>query len=175
MTSSLPCVITIDSREPNPHPWTRFLPQRWQIERGTLDVGDFVLASHPVGNVVERKTSSDMAACLGSERERFTRELRRGRYAGRMIVVIEGTMADLIAAARGIHINAVVGSIACWTMRYCPFVFAGDQRLAAEFSFRFLASQLGGLWKAQREHLVPTRKPITPAVEQDDEDYRPPF
>jgi hypothetical protein len=51
---------------------------------------------------VEGKTPSDMATCIGTNRERFERELKRGRYVGRMIVVVEGTLADVCAASRGI-------------------------------------------------------------------------
>ena len=48
----------------------------------------------------------------------------------------------MAVAARGIHHNAVVGTLAAWTRRYCPFVFCGSERLAADFAFRFLAGQL---------------------------------
>jgi hypothetical protein len=51
-------------------------------------------------------------------------------------------MSDVCIAARGIHANAVIGTIAAWTLRYCSFVFAGIERLAADFAFRLLASQL---------------------------------
>ena len=37
--------------------------------------------------------------------------------------------------------NAVAGTLAAWTLRYCPFVFCGSQREAADFSFRLLAAQ----------------------------------
>jgi ERCC4-type nuclease len=89
--------VLVDSREPWPHAWQRdrYLPEGWALERGTLETGDFCLASHPEGAVVERKTPSDMAACVGASRERFERELRRGRYAGRLIVVIEGSLSDV--------------------------------------------------------------------------------
>ena len=48
-------------------------------------------------------------------------------------------------ATRGIHHNAVVGTLATWTRRYCPFVFCGSDRLAADFAFRFLVGQLRGI------------------------------
>ena len=70
-------------------------------------------------------------------RERFEKELKRGRYVGRMIVVIEGTMADVIAASRGVSPNAIVGTLAAWTLRYCPFVFCGSQQDAADFPLDF--------------------------------------
>jgi hypothetical protein len=138
-------IILADTREPCPHPWERFLPEGWVFERGTLETGDLALAVLPEAGVIERKTSCDLANCIGKGRERFERELRRGRYVGRMVVVIEGTLTDVVVAARGIHHNAVVGTLAAWTRRYCPFVFCGPERLAADFAFRFLAGQLRGI------------------------------
>ena len=73
------------------------------------------MSALPEGAVIERKTPSDMASCIGVSRERFEKEFRRGRYVGRMIVVIEGTLA-------------------AWTLRYCPFVFCGSPQEAANFA-----------------------------------------
>jgi ERCC4-type nuclease len=135
-------IVLADTREPWPHPWATLLPEGWVFERASLETGDLVLASHPHGAVIERKTPGDMAACIGVGRERFERELRRSRYAGRFVVVVEGSLSDVAVAARGIHHNAVLGTLAAWTLRCCPFVFAGSQRLAADFAWRLLASQL---------------------------------
>ena len=135
-------VVLCDRREPWPHPWQRYLPEGWQLEPATLETGDLCLASHSDGAVIERKTPSDLASCIGAGRERFERELKRGRYCGRFAVVVEGPMADVCIAARGIHANAVIGTIAAWTLRFCPFTFAGNERFAADFAFRLLASQL---------------------------------
>jgi ERCC4-type nuclease len=132
--------VAVDTREPWPHPWERFLPDGWSHERGTLETGDLALATLPAGAIVERKTPGDMASCIGPGRERFERELRRSRYCGRFVVIVEGSLSDV--AVRGIHLNAVIGSIATWTLRYCPFVFAGSERIAANFTFRFLAAQV---------------------------------
>ncbi len=135
-------MVLCDTREPFPHPWQRYLPEGWQLEPATLETGDLCLPSHSEGAVVERKTPSDLASCIGVGRERFERELRRGRYCGRFVVVVEGTLSDVAASARGIHHNAVIGTMAAWTLRFAPFIFAGSQRLAADFSWRLLASQL---------------------------------
>jgi DNA excision repair protein ERCC-4 len=133
--------LFVDTREPDPHPWERYLPEGWHFERGTLETGDIALAVLPDGAVVERKTPSDMVSCIGSERERFERELKRGRYCGRMIVVVEGSLADVCVAGWQLHHNAIIGTIAAWTLRYCPFVFCDGEKCAAEFAFRFLAAQ----------------------------------
>ena len=134
--------VIFDTREPWPHPWAAYLLEGWELERGTLETGDIALAALPEGAIIERKTPADLASCIGASRERFEKELKRGRYVGRMIVVIEGTLADVCAASRGISHNAITGTLAPWTLRYCPFVFAGSVQAAADFAFRFLAAQV---------------------------------
>ena len=47
--------VAVDTREPCPHPWERFLPEGWHFERGTLETDDIALAVLPDGAVVERK------------------------------------------------------------------------------------------------------------------------
>jgi ERCC4-type nuclease len=81
--------VTVDNRDPWPHPWAKFLPAGWQIERGVFETGDLALSAIREGGVVERKTPSDMASCIGANRERFEKELKRGRYVGRIIVVMK--------------------------------------------------------------------------------------
>lgn len=134
--------IIFDTREPDPHPWAQYLPEGWTAESGTLETRDVAIARLPDGVVIERKTASDLAGCIGSSRERFERELKRSRYAGRFLVVCEGTMIDVCQAAPGINQNAIVGTLAAWTARYCPFIFAGTVQAAANFSFRALQSQV---------------------------------
>lgn len=134
--------VSLDTREPWPHPWERHLPEGWRMERGTLETGDLAIARLPEGVVIERKTASDLAGCLGRERERFERELRRSRYCGRFLVIVEADLAAVIRAAAGIHRNAVVGTVAAWSVRYCPLIFAGDTATAAALAFRALATQV---------------------------------
>ena len=131
-------IVLCDTREQKPHPWAALLPSGWGFERVTLESGDFALASHPHGAMIERKTPGDLANCIGTGRERFERELKRARYCGRFAVVVEGSLSDVVVAARGIHHNAVIGTLASWTLRYAPFIFAGSQRPAADFAWRLL-------------------------------------
>lgn len=134
--------LTIDSREPDPHPWIAHLPEGWTAEIATLETGDLCLAGLPDGVAIERKTPGDLAGCIGASRERFERELKRSRYIGRFIVVCEGTLTGVCQAARGIHRNAIIGTLSAWTVRYCPIVFCGTVEAAADFSFRALQSQV---------------------------------
>ncbi len=139
-----PELITLlcDSREPWPHPWRRWLPSHVELERATLDTGDFALAGLPDGAIVERKTVSDFLGCMTSGRERFERELLRSRHVGAFCIIVEGTFADCIAARGDMALPSLIGTVAAWTRRYCPIIFAGDERTAAALCWRYLAGQI---------------------------------
>lgn len=141
--------VMVDSREPWPHPWEKWLPENWFMQRGMLETGDLALAALVEGVVIERKTCSDLASCMTSGRERFERELKRGRYVGRFVVVVEGGFNDLVLIS-GMHVNSIVGTLATWTVRYCPFVFPGEPALAADFAFRALASQVRDIMRVSK-------------------------
>jgi ERCC4-type nuclease len=142
MTTPEPITITADTREPWPHPWQRWLPVHVHLDRGCLDTGDLALAGLPDGAVVERKTVSDFVGCMTSGRDRFTRELARSRYVGAFVIIIEGTLGNVLAARGDMTEASIIGTIAAWTRRYCPIIFAGDERHAAELTWRFLAGQI---------------------------------
>jgi len=142
--------VIFDTREPSPHPWERFLPAGWAFEIGTLETGDVALACLPDGVVIERKTPGDLAGCIGASRERFERELKRSRYCGRFIVICEGSLADVCHASRGLNENAIAGTVAAWTTRYCPIVFAGTVAAAADFAFRALSAQVRDIERAAK-------------------------
>jgi ERCC4-type nuclease len=65
--------VTVDTRDPWPHPWAKFLPAGWEMERGRLETGDLALSAIPEGAVIERKTPGDIVGCIGASRERFER------------------------------------------------------------------------------------------------------
>ena len=137
--------ILIDTREPWPHPWAAFWPADVRVVRGTLETGDVALAALPDGAVVERKTVSDFLAAVGRERERFDRELARARYLGAFCIVVEGSFADVLTANREkgqLAPAAILGSVASWTRRGAPVLFAGSVRHAADLAYRFLAGQV---------------------------------
>lgn len=59
---------------------------------------------------VERKSLSDLVACLGRERERFERELMRGAALDAFCVVCEGSWLEL---ARGEYRSQLKPHAAC--------------------------------------------------------------
>jgi hypothetical protein len=68
--------ITVDSREPSPHPWGS-VPAS-EPERGTLETGDLALSMLPAGAIVERKTATEP----GLARPLKARSGHRGAKAG---------------------------------------------------------------------------------------------
>jgi ERCC4-type nuclease len=82
----------------------------------------------PEAAVIERKTPSDLVACMTSARERFERELARSRYVGRFVVVVEGSLPDVLASRRQMSEASVIGTLAAWQRRYAGFFFAGASR-----------------------------------------------
>ena len=153
-----PC-ITIDTREPWPHPWAPFWPADVTLTRACLETGDVALAGAPEGAVVERKTVPDLLACIGRDRARFDRELLRARYVGVFAVVVEGTLADVLRQARGLYPVAILGTLAAWTRRGWPVVFCGNQPTAAEFALRFVTQPL-----AEAERLLKANSRAQPTL-----------
>lgn len=144
--------IVVDTREPElvAHPWARYFPRWVRLTQGTLATGDFALAGNTDGVVVERKSIPDLLSCFTHERDRFERELMRGRYMQRLITVCEGSLIDCIRAAMerkeehgsAITPAAIVGSTVAMFLRFHGILFAGSCQCAAEFTWRILAMQL---------------------------------
>ena len=142
--------FTVDTREPWPHPWAAHFSAAVQLEKGTLETGDFALAALPDGVVIERKTVSDLLGCIGKGRERFERELQRGRHCGRLVVIVEGALVEVLRETRAIHPNAIIGTLAAWQRRYAPFCFAGAVKTAAQMAEALLRGQVRDIERAAR-------------------------
>ena len=113
-------VIVIDTREQQP--LTFDLP----TERGSLITGDYSIKGLETFVAVERKSVDDLVGCLkGQQRERFERELSRGRGLDYFALVIEADLADLAAGRYHSRMNpkAVVQSLLAFSVRYSLPVF----------------------------------------------------
>jgi hypothetical protein len=138
-------VVVLDTREPDPHPWVRWWPAGTRIVREGLETGDLTVRGLEEVAVVERKTLTDLAGCLGGERDRFERELARSRHIAGFAVVVEGSWEAFLTEChvrRNFGTESVIGTIAAWSRRYCPFMFCGTTELAARFAWRFLTGPL---------------------------------
>ncbi len=125
--------ILIDSREQAPLTFPGF-----PTERATLCTADYSCICDGVDLrdvvAIERKSVSDLLGCVGSQRQRFERELCRLAQLRFRALVIEATLNEVVAGTVGRRLTSrqVVGSILAWTFKYgvAP-IFAGDRTNAA--------------------------------------------
>ena len=131
--------IIIDSREQAP-----FTFERWPVttERAGLPTGDYSLSGFDDRAAIERKSLDDLIGCfMGKDRQRFERELSRGRAYDLFAVVIE---ADLQDVARGRYKSqmkpqAALQTITAFYVRYqVPFLFCGSRSGAEYMTYSLL-------------------------------------
>lgn len=128
--------IVVDSREQAPFSFQGDKYAGTVVEVGGLDTGDYSLAGLTDRVAVERKSLSDLVACLGRERERFERELQRAAALDAFAVVVEASWAELAAGNYRSQLNphSACQSVLAFTARYrVPFLFAGS-RAGAEYA-----------------------------------------
>lgn len=146
--------IVIDSREQLPFSFEHERYAGTTIEAGTLDTGDYSLAGLTDRVAVERKSLSDLVACLGRERDRFIRELQRASALDAFAVVVEAGWPELATGRYRSLLNphAACQSVAAFMARYrVPFIFAGTRSMAEYAAWSFLYQYLEGAkkrWKA---------------------------
>jgi DNA excision repair protein ERCC-4 len=118
-------IIKIDTREQAPYGFEA------PTEPGALDAGDYSLCGLEHLISVERKTIDDLIGCLTGDRERFERELHRGRALDYFALVVEATLADLANGRYRSQMNpkSAVQSLLTFSIRYrLPVWFAGDRK-----------------------------------------------
>jgi DNA excision repair protein ERCC-4 len=123
-------VIVIDSREQEPLVFTRLtaIP-------GTLYAGDYSIRGLEPSFAVERKSIDDLAnCCMGTNRDRFERELCRLRgYRFKRLLVI-GTREDIAAGHYHSRIapKSVLATLGAFEIRYdLPVVYAETPQAGA--------------------------------------------
>lgn len=126
--------IVVDSREQN-----QFTFVGYDVEAipGSLPTGDYSLPGCESLVAVERKSLDDLVGCLmGSNRDRFERELSRAGGMECFAVVVESSWQDLAAGnyRSKMKPHAACQSILAFQVRYrVPFLFMGSRR-AAEYA-----------------------------------------
>lgn len=140
--------VVADTREQAPYSFAgAACYEGTTVETGTLQTGDYSIRGLEGLVAVERKALPDLVACLGRERDRFVRELERGRGLDAFAVVVEGSFMELSQGQYRSQLNphAAVQSIASFMARWrIPFLFAGS-RPAAEYAvWSFLRQYLEG-------------------------------
>ena len=81
--------IKIDSREQKPY------ESENPSELGTLNIGDYSICGLENHIAIERKELNDLINCLTTDRDRFERELFKGKALDYFALVIEASLSDL--------------------------------------------------------------------------------
>lgn len=121
-------LLKIDSREQLPYTFSS------PSETGALPIGDYSISGLENRISIERKTLDDLVGCLTQERERFERELFKGKALDYFALVIEGSLSDL--AEGRYHSEAlpksIIQSLLAFSVRYRLPVFFCESRTYGE-------------------------------------------
>jgi DNA excision repair protein ERCC-4 len=121
-------IILADTREQQPYEF------QTETERATLPTGDYSIKGGESLVAIERKTANDLIGCLTVGRDRFERELHRGRSLQYFAVVVECSLLDL---SNGHYMSlmkpkAAIQSLLTFSIRYgLPIFFAENRAYGA--------------------------------------------
>ena len=116
--------IVVDSREQLPY------ELQTPTETRALPVGDYSLIGGEHLIAIERKTIDDLIGCLTSDRERFERELYRGKSLDYFCLVVEASLSDLVNGNYRSQMNpkSAIQSLLAFSVRYRLPVFFCESR-----------------------------------------------
>jgi ERCC4-type nuclease len=81
--------IKVDTREQHPYEFDN------PSEVGTMPVGDYSICGLENHVAIERKEINDLIGCLTTGRERFERELHKGKALDYFALVVEASLSDI--------------------------------------------------------------------------------
>lgn len=118
--------IKIDSREQKPYEF-----ENSEVE--TLSIGDYSVCGLEDCIATERKTVDDLIGCLTTGRERFEKELFKGKALDYFCLIIEASLQDIVNGNYRSDMNpkSAVQSLLAFSIRYrLPVWFAGSRKYA---------------------------------------------
>lgn len=138
----------IDTREQLP---LDLAPLR--MERGTLTTGDYSVKGMEQIVSLERKSLDDLLCCIGSDRERFDREVQRLLAYPVRCLIIESGWQHLERGGWRSKVTpaAAIGSCLGWIAAGLPIVMAYDHERAGRFASRILYTAARRRWRESRE------------------------
>lgn len=123
----------IDSREK--------LPYDLPGDEVALETGDYTIRGCEDQITLERKTRNDLLGCIGQERERFERELKRLSKFDLAVIMVECNFRDMLNLPEWseLHKSQVFGSIMAWISKYkIVFFFAGSRNIGERATKKIL-------------------------------------
>jgi len=157
MTMTLPAspkpesiTAIIDTREQRPLDLAPL-----QVITETLTTGDYSVRGLESVVAIERKGLSDLLSCIGTDRERFEREVKRLMAYPVRGLVIESTWAELGAGEWRSRIKpaSVIGSLLGWSTIGLPVVMATDHTTAGRYVAKMLYLSARRRWREARSLL----------------------
>jgi len=140
--------LIVDTRESDP---LFASTKNLSIVRKKLDVGDYSIAGLENLITVERKKQNDFENCLTNHRERFEKELLRGKNYICKAILIEGISFNdlLIDSINDVKFRVVLNSIISFMARGWNFFFAVDRVMAKYFVLYFLRKSYNAIRRAR--------------------------
>ena len=137
----------IDTREQH-----RLCLDPLQVITDTLPTGDYSLKGMEHVVAVERKSLPDLLGCVGQQRERFDREVRRLLAYPCRALVVESTWAEVEAGEWRSKVapQAAIGSLLGWIEMGLPVVMCGDHERAGKYVARLLFTCARRRWRELR-------------------------
>ncbi len=124
-------VIVIDTRERLPYSFT--VP----VARRKLDVGDYSIEGFETVAAIERKELNDYVQTVIYQRERFAKELKKLAAYRLKAIVVEASMADVLAGRYEGNVppQSVIGATAGIILGFgVPVYFCSDRQIALHFT-----------------------------------------
>ena len=144
-------VAVVDTREQLPLDLSPL-----QSLRGTLATGDYSLKGLEHVVAIERKTLSDLLACVGREWKRFDREVSRLLGYSVRAIVVESTWNEIEAGdwRSNVTKSSALGSLLGWIAAGVPIVMAGDRNRAGRCVSRLLCIAARRRYREARQLLA---------------------
>ena len=139
--------IIIDNREKQAFTFEGEAYPNTTTVRGSLTVGDYSVKGLENSIAIERKSLADLMGCLGVGRERFQREILRGRALDCFAVVCEGRWRDLVKGKYRSKVKpaSAIQSVASFMARHrCQFFFAETRPAAEHITWSLLLQYVKG-------------------------------
>ncbi len=124
-------IIVIDTREQ--HPYSFSTPSA----RRKLDSGDYSIAGFENRVAVERKELNDYIQTIIYHRDRFAKELALLAHYDLKVIVVEGSLADIVEHryTGGIEPKSIIAATATLFLRFSvPIFFASNRQIACHFT-----------------------------------------
>jgi len=121
-------IIKTDTREQLPYKFETL------SEIGTVRVGDYSISGLEDCIAIERKELNDLIGCLTTGRERFKKELYKGKALDYFALVVEASLADIVNGRYRSDMNpkSAIQSLLAFSVRYkLPIFFAENREYGA--------------------------------------------